>query len=307
MISDYYPPQKRGTMLAIYSSGVHVGVLLGFIIGGLISQHFGWRAAFMAVGIPGVIFAVLFFFTVKEPPRGHWESQQADSLKPTFRETLHVLASRRTFWYLSFGAGLAAFSGYGLGNFMPSFLIRNHGFEMTEVGFILAGAGGVGGIVGTLLGGHLADRRGAQDMRWYLWIPAIGSLLAIPLSVVYLQTDNQVVLIALIFLSTIFFNVYLAPCIAISHALVPPAMRALTSSVLYFILNMIGMGMGPLSVGLLSDAYSQHFGQDGLRYAMLTASVISSSAIVLFYLAARKLPTDLARISADASISNKYD
>tara|TARA_R110002110_G_scaffold205066_1_gene416687 strand:- start:79731 stop:81041 length:1311 start_codon:yes stop_codon:yes gene_type:complete len=295
MISDYYPPEKRGTALAIYSTGVHVGVLMGFILGGVISQAFGWRIAFMAVGLPGVLFALVFFLTVREPQRGRWESASQAAYKPSLRDTITLLSSFRSFWYLAAATGLTAFAGYGNGNFAPSYMVRSHGLGMAEVGIVLAIFGGGGGLIGTFLGGYLADRLGVGDKRWYLWVPALAGVLALPLAFPYLLLDNTTVVIGFMFLVTICLNTYLGPCLAISHSLVPPAMRALTSAVLFFVLNLIGLGLGPLTAGLLSDLYTAHYGVDGLRYAMLTVGVISSPAILLFWLAARNLPRDLAR------------
>jgi predicted MFS family arabinose efflux permease len=295
MISDYYPPEKRATAMAIYSMGVHVGILLGFILGGVISQVYGWRTAFMAVGIPGVIFAVIFLFTVKEPARGRWESSEEAQFKPSLKETMTKLRSYRSFWYLALAAGLTAFSGYGNGNFAPSFLIRNHGFSIGEVGIVLAIFGGGGGMIGVFLGGFIADRMGVVDKRWYLWVPMIAGALSVPLGFPYLLLDNTVAAIGFMFLTTIAINTYMGPLLAISHGLVPPAMRALTSAVLFFILNLIGLGLGPLTAGLLSDFYAGYLGNDSLRYAMLTVGVMSSPAILLFWLAARALPADLER------------
>jgi predicted MFS family arabinose efflux permease len=302
MISDYYPPEQRATALSIYSTGVHIGVLVGFLAGGFISQMLGWRAAFMAVGLPGVIFAIIFFLTVQEPERGRWESSAQSEYKPTLGTTFRVLARYRSFWYLAAGAGLTAFAGYGNGNFTPSFLMRSHGLEVANVGILLAIFGGGGGMLGTLLGGYLADRIGATDKRWYFWIPAIAGAIALPLSFPYLLLENTTIVIGLLFIVTILINTYLGPCLAISHTLVPPAMRAMTSAILFFVLNLIGLGMGPLTAGLLSDFLSASYGEDGLRYAMIIVGMISSLGILMFVLAARSLPQDLEaarRLAAD--------
>ncbi len=297
MISDYYPPAQRGTALAIYSTGVHIGVLLGFLLGGLISQAYGWRVAFMAAGLPGVLLAVVLLLTVREPPRGRWESASQAAYKPSLRETLMLLSSYRSFWYLAAAGGLTAFVSYGNGNFAPSFLMRYHGLQLGEVGVVLALFGGGGGMLGTFLGGYLADRVGVRDRRWYLWLPAIAGTLALPLGFPYLLLADTTMVIGFMFVVTFMINTYLGPSLAISHTLVPPAMRALTSAVLFFVFNMIGLGLGPLTVGLLSDFYVAYFGDDSLRYAMLTVGVMGSPAVLLYILAARHLRADLARSS----------
>jgi len=299
MISDYYPPQRRATALAIYSTGVHIGVLLGFALGGLLSQVYGWRMAFMLVGLPGVAFALLFVLTVREPQRGRWEhSAGTTGYRPGMGETAAALTTYPSFWLLAAGCGVASFVGYGNGNFAPSYLIRNHGFSVGEVGVVLAIFGGGGGLLGTFLGGFLADRLGSRDKRWYLWLPASASALALPLGFPYLLLDNTPVAVAFMFLTTLTINTYLGPCLAIAHTLVPAPMRALTSAILLLVLNLIGLGLGPLTVGLLSDYFASHAGINSLRYAMLTVGILGSPAILLFLLAARRLPADLARRAA---------
>ncbi|RLQ22980.1 MFS transporter [Seongchinamella sediminis] len=298
MISDYYPPEKRATAMAIYSTGVHLGVLLGFIVGGVVSQIYGWRIAFFAVGIPGIALAVVFLLTVREPVRGHWDDAAARLNRPSLKQTLAHLSSVPTFWYLALAAGVTAFAGYGNGNFAPSYLIRNHGFSVGEVGVILALLGGGGGMLGTFLGGYLADRLGVGDRRWYLWLPALAGALTIPLGFPYLLLDNTAVVLALLFLVSLCLNTYLGPVLATAHALVPASMRAMASAVLFFVLNLIGLGLGPLTVGVLSDLYQGSLGTDSLRYAMLTVALISSLGVVFFMLGARKLEADVARARA---------
>jgi predicted MFS family arabinose efflux permease len=295
MISDYYPPEERATALSIYSTGLHAGVLIGFLAGGFVSQVFGWRAAFLVVGLPGILFAIVFAFSVREPERGRWESREQAHYAPTLGETVRLLSRYRSFWYLAAGAGLTAFAGYGNGNFTPSFLMRSHGLEVASVGVLLAIFGGGGGMLGTLLGGSLADRFGTADMRWYLWIPAIAGAAALPLAIPYLLLGNTTVVIGLLLVVTILINTYLGPCLAVAHALVPPAMRALASAILFFVLNLIGLGLGPLTAGVLSDLFTGIYGADGLRYAMLVVAAIASVGVLMFVLAARSLPSDLAK------------
>jgi MFS family permease len=191
------------------------------------------------------------------------------------------------------GAALTAFVGYGNGNFFPSFLIRNHGMNLTEVGITLAITSGVMGAIGSYLGGYLADLLGKQDKRWYIWVPLIGGMLAFfPHFYILLADNTKYVLICVAFVNLV-TTTYLGPILAISHSMVHPSMRALTSAILLFVLNIIGLGLGPLSTGLLSDAFEPIFGSNNLRYAMLVTGFVGVLGMLMFYIASRKLPFDL--------------
>jgi predicted MFS family arabinose efflux permease len=262
-------------------------------VGGFVSHHFGWRTAFMSVGIPGVIFALVFFITVKEPQRGRWETAEEAAYKPTLGQTFKLLSSYRSFWYIALGTGFTAFVGYGSGNFAPSFLMRSHDLSVGQAGMVLAAFAGGGGMVGTFLGGYLVDRLGRRDKRWYVWLPAIAALLAVPISFPYLLLDNTYVSVGMLFVLSILINTYLGPCLAISHTLVPPAMRALASAILFFVLNLIGLGLGPLTAGILSDYLTGIYGTDGLRYAILIVGMMAIVAAWMFFLAGRHLQEDL--------------
>ncbi|MDA7853342.1 MFS transporter, partial [Porticoccaceae bacterium] len=157
IISDYYPAEQRGSALSFYSTGVYLGILFGFLIGGWINSQFGWRAAFFVVGVPGFLVALLVRFTIREPLRGGLDGR-AHETPATFGATLSKLKSFGSFRLFAIGAGLNAFSSYGIGNFMPSFLIRSHDFTSMQVGTSLALITGIGGALGTYFGGVLADR-----------------------------------------------------------------------------------------------------------------------------------------------------
>lgn len=295
MISDYFPPEQRGRALSFYSTGIYIGILLGFMFGGVIADTFGWRTAFLVVGIPGVLFALVLRFTVREPPRGRWDGGADSQRQPSLRETLRVLRNRPSFWYICFACALTSFVSYGVGNFFPSFLIRSHGLGIGEVGVILALVSGVTGALGTWFGGYLGDRLGARDPRWYLWVPLVGGATAFfPYFYVLLGSNTALVLSVLV-VTNLLTTLYLGPCIAISHALVPPAMRALTSAILFFVLNIIGLGLGPFLTGLASDLLSPRFGTESLRYAMVISAMTGLVALGLLWLAARQLPADLER------------
>ena len=294
IISDYYPPEQRGSALSFYSTGVYLGILFGFLIGGWINSQFGWRAAFFVVGIPGFLVALLVRLTIREPVRGGLDGRALEA-PATFGETLRTLREFGSFRLFAIAAGLNAFSSYGIGNFMPSFLIRSHDFTSMQVGTSLALITGIGGAMGTYFGGVLADRYGANDKRWYLWIAAIPGACSVPLMLSAVFVADPRLTLACLFFATMLGAFYLGPTIAISHNLVSPSMRAMASAILFFILNLIGLGMGPLVVGMISDALAPAYGSESLRYSLGVVSLINLVSATLFILAARKLLSDLRK------------
>lgn len=292
IISDYYPAKERGRAMSFYSMGVYIGVFVGFGLGGLINQYFGWRVALFSVGLPGLLIALLVRYTIREPIRGMADGN-TNVQKSSFKETLSALWALTSFRYFSIAAAMAAFVSYGIGNFLPSFLIRSHGFDSLQVGTSLMLTTGIGGAIGTYMGGYFADKFGERDIRWYLWVPAIPAIIVPPLNVAAMFVGGSDMSLALIFLATTFGALYLGPTIAITHTLVSPGMRAMASAVLFFILNLIGLGLGPLSVGVASDLLAPIVGSESLRYAIAGVSCIGFVSLVLCLLAAKHLPNDL--------------
>ncbi|MFT4766687.1 MAG: putative MFS family arabinose efflux permease [Oleispira sp.] len=300
ILSDYYPAKERGRAMAIYSTGVYLGILIGFIVGGWVNEHYGWRIAFFAVGLPGLLIALIVKFTIREPIRGIADGIEIKT-SVTFKETLSILWALKSFRFFALASGLTAFCSYGIGNFLPSFLIRSHGFETTQVGISLAITAGLGGIIGTYAGGHFADKLGLKDMRWYLWVPAIPAIFAPLLITSAMFMDDSTLALACLFVSTVFGALYLGPVIAITHTLVNPNMRAMSSAILFLVLNLIGLGCGPLVVGLISDALTPSLGSDALRYAIAGVSFVGLLSMLAFYRAAKYLPEDLAKQQANAN------
>lgn len=292
IISDYYPVEKRATAISIYSLGIYAGIFIGYMGGGVINQYYGWRAAFYTMGIPGILLAVMLYFTVKEPLRGASDLVKKVSQDRSVWEVIRYLLSKKTFLFLSLGAGFIAFAQYGIGNWLPSFLFRYHGMQSQEVGIANALLIGIGGGLGTYLGGYLGDRFGRQIPGWYLWIPMLAALLALPLSLAAFFVSQKYVVLALFFPAVLLNSIYFAPSIAITHTLVPPNMRAVASSVLLFILNLIGLGGGPLATGTLSDWLRPSMGNESLRYAMGVIVFAGLIAGVLYYLAGQSVAKD---------------
>lgn len=294
MISDYFPPEKRSTALSIYSTGIYFGVLTGFLLGGYLSQQLGWRTAFFVVGLPGVIFSLLFYISVKEPRRGATDaSALSTSEPPSLRDVLKRLYATKTFVYLAIATGLHVFCIYGLLNWAPSFLSRIHGMKNAEIGALLGPIFGIGGAVGSFAGGFLTDYFGKTDKRWYLNIPAYAIILSIPCAAGALFLTNTTYAILCLGLTASLHSMYLGPSIAVSHSLVPASMRSLTSAILFFVLNFLGLGFGPLVVGMISDGLASSLGTESLRWAMSIILVVSFGSTALFLVAAKKLPIDL--------------
>jgi len=237
---------------------------------------------------------LLVRLTIREPVRGGLDGRALEA-PATFGETLRTLREFGSFRLFAIAAGLNAFSSYGIGNFMPSFLIRSHDFTSMQVGTSLALITGIGGAMGTYFGGVLADRYGANDKRWYLWIAAIPGACSVPLMLSAVFVADPRLTLACLFFATMLGAFYLGPTIAISHNLVSPSMRAMASAILFFILNLIGLGMGPLVVGMISDALAPAYGSESLRYSLGIVSLINLVSATLFILAARKLLSDLRK------------
>lgn len=294
IVSDIFPPERRASALAVYSTGVNLSILFGFLFGGWLNEFFGWRVAFMVVGIPGIIIAIVVRMTVHEPARGLSENKTASADQVPFLEVIRILWQRKTFRHMALACGLNAFAGYGTVNWIASFFIRSHEMSTGELGTWLALSTGLFGAIGVLLGGMLGDKLGQKDKRWYQWIPGLATIMVVPFLIITLMVENTYIALLCVFIPGTLQNVYLGNSIATTHNLVGLRWRATASAILFFILNVIGLGMGPFAIGLLSDFLAPTYGAESLRYAMLallpTVMVWSS---VHFYLASRTLLPEL--------------
>lgn len=294
IISDIFPPERRASALAFYSMGVNIGILFGFLVGGWLNEFFDWRTAFFVVGAPGIIIAVVVRYTLREPIRGLSEQRQVDTDSVPFRRVLDLLMSRSAFKHMAFGAALNAFAGYSTSSWTASFMIRSHGMTTGELGTWLAMIMGFGGAVGVFAGGVVAERLARRDVRWYMWLPAITGLICVPFMVANYTVAGAYTALIVSIIPGILFNVYLGNTLAMTHGLVGLRMRALASAILFFILNLIGLGLGPWAIGTLSDMLAPTLGQESLRHAMLyLLPAMMTWSVVHFYLASRTLKKDL--------------
>ena len=290
MISDYFPPEKRSTALSVYSTGIYIGVLIGFLMGGYLNQHLGWRTAFFVLGAPGILFSLLFYVTVKEPKKGATDLMAATAGEThSLRTVLKILFSNKVFVYLAAATGLHVFCIYGLLNWAPSFLSRLHGMKSADIGVSLGLIFGFGGGIGTYAGGFLTDRLGKKDKRWYMKIPAYAIIISILFTAGTIFLQNTYLTLFCLGGCAFLQSMYLGPSIAVAHSLVPASMRALTSAILFFVLNLVGLGFGPLVVGLISDLLKSSLGVESLRWALSIIFPMSIAAAALFFMAAKKM------------------
>lgn len=300
IVSDIFPAAQRATALSIYSLGVYGGILVGTVGGAYLVQYFDWRTAFVVVAMPGILLALLVRFVIKEPPRGMAESRK-DSAPPGFFRVVGFLWERNSFRHLSFACALHAFVTYGMGNFMPLFLGRVHGLPILDVGLYYGLVAGIGGMTGTLFGGWMSDRMAnkTNDKTWYVWIPFISTVIAIPLALITFLVMPNGISAALFYLLPVFCGGwYLAPCIASTHFLVGIRMRAMGSAVLLFVLNLIGLGLGPMMTGFVSDWLTPSYGDNALRYAMSITVLVNIWCAWHYYRAARTIRADFERAPA---------
>lgn len=308
LIVDYTPKEKRSSALAFYSLGTPIGSLLGTILGGFIADAWGWRMAFVVCGAPGILLALIAVFTLREP-RTILAQDMAEKRKgPSFADALQELWSKKTFWFVALAASIKAFIGYGSAAFVVSFFLRNHAPEVAEFGqslglknlstvtLLLGVIGGVAGIVGVLLGGWLSDRYGARDLRFNVAMPAFATILSIPFYIGGLLVPSFLGAIILLAVPTILNTLWYGPVYATVQGLVRPQTRATAAAIILFIINLIGLGLGPLGIGVISDLIRDGFQMDdgaSLRWSLILFYLVGASAFVFFWLARRTIREEM--------------
>lgn len=301
LIADYFAPDRRATALGIFSLGVPIGVLLGNLAGGWVSELYGWRYAFFIVGVPGVLLAILMKLTVKEPPRGYSEPDPAEMSQVSFVDVFRTMWGIRSFRYLAFAFSAQAFVNYGALAWMPSFLIRSQDMSLGEVGTALGIIMGVFGGAGALLSGIIGDRLAKRNVQSYMLVPALAYLVALPAGVaVYLVEDLTLVLL---FYTIVVFSINLqsGPVYGVTQSLAPLAMRAAASALLLFASNFTGLVFGTTVVGILSDLFQSQLqvnATESLRIALLVCNLGFLFCCYYYWKASRTLEADLARVSA---------
>jgi MFS family permease len=267
LISDYFEAGRRASALAVYAFGIPIGGMIGAIAGGWIAQTFGWRWAFVIVGVPGVLIALAMKAFIKDPPRGYADRQldptlpmlppaPTFSLREEFRELFAVaktLFGKWPIFHFVMGITLTSFADYGIGVFSGPYFMRQFGLDLATVGLVGGLVGGISTGAGTLIGGYLTDWLSRRTLRAYALVPAIGLFIAAPTyAYAYLQ-ENWHYAVAFMLIPGVFHYTYLGPTFGVIQNVTELRRRATTTAVLFFFLNLIGLGGGPPFVGWLID------------------------------------------------------
>lgn len=300
ILSSLYPHEKRARALAIYSLAASIGILVGHPIAGPVADAYGWRWAFVAVGAPGVIIALIVRFTIAEPARTAAEREAAatQSMSSTLRYIWRSTACR----YLIFGCALSAFLSYGLSSWIPAFLIRSHGMTATQVGLSISPITGLSGMLGGLLGGYLADRLGARDARWAVRMITIAKLFALPLLLTLFFAEDLRVGLGSFWLASILAAVYLGPTYALVQSIMPRHMRATAAAVQLLVINLIGLGFGPQMVGFVSDVLKPEYGNESLRWSLAIFACSHLPAALLYWIGSRHYRRELETFRTENAV-----
>ena len=280
LLADYFPKERRATALAIYSMGISIGTLLGFAVGGIVAEHYGWRTAFLVSGLPGLVFAVVALFTLREPRNQLSKDARALNNASDNIPLLMVfstLVNRPTFWLFGMGGALTSFVSYAHSQFLQPFFLRNHTPELTAlaaqfhmapehgkppIAFISLALGlssGIGGAFGSWMGGVIADYYGPKNIRNFALFPLLTPFVTIPILWYVAGTGNMMLALVLMLIPNVGVGAWWGPVYGGVQGLVPPAMRALSAAVLLFVINIIGLGGGPTSFGIVTDIVTSHY------------------------------------------------
>ena len=299
IIADLYPMAGRSTAMAVFALGPHVGLVLGFVWGGWANQWYGWRVAFLAAGLPGLLLAAVLHWTLREPARGH-----ADGVSVRVKEPPSLAAVCRGIWaqhslrHVFAGATLASFLVYSVLTWLPAALARTHHMGTGAIGLALALIVGVAGGAGTYLGGRLADALAHRGEVWRVRIVALGLVAGTPWWIGACFAETPAAMLSWLILPGMLLGLFIGPTFAIVQALVDVRSRAVAAAILLFVFNLVGLGLGPLAVGALSDLLEPRWGVDSLRFALLIVVPISLWGACHYARAGRTLGADLARVAA---------
>ncbi len=294
LISDLYGPKERATALATFSLGIPIGTFTLFMAGGWITEFLGWRVAFYALGLPGALLAFYVWRRVEEPVRGASESVHTGEPAPPLNEVLARLWNLPAYRHLVVGCSLAGMGNYGLVLWLAPYYIRVHGMSVGEVGTWLAIYLGLVSGIGTYAGGWISDRLGKINSQYTLKFVSVALIGVAPLAIAAIMARNTALSLGLLVVPQLLNSMWFGPTWATAQNLVPPNMRALTASILIFMMSTIGLGLGPQLVGILSDVLRPDYGIDSLRYGLATVASMYLWAAFHYWRSALHMPRDFA-------------
>jgi MFS family permease len=296
LISDYFPAKERGTGLALYSLGVPLGSMLGVAFGGGVAAAYGWRIAFFAVGLPGILLALVMLLVVREPKRGGLDEfalgADAHAPAPPAFQVIGSFLTNRTLLCVAIACGLSAFVGYAMLNWNAPLLMRVKGASLKQVSAYYSLVIGVTGVIGTFGSGWLADKLSHRDRRWYAWIPVIAFTISLPALAGLIWAPTWQIALMFIAVPALLNNMYLAPALAVVQNAVPPGQRTMAGAILLFILNLIGLGGGPIFLGRVSDMAKAKYGDHSLLIGYAALAPVIVIAILAHLAAASSIARD---------------
>jgi MFS family permease len=300
IISDLYPKEERAKALAIYSLGIPFGIMLAFFASAFILRggSADWRLVLLSVGLPGVLLAIILKLTVKEPKRGGDLQNQAEA--EPFWSCIKTLLSIKSWWGMCLGISFASFGSYAISAWMIDFFVRTYpDLDITKLLITVGIINGTAYAGGVWIGGALADKWGKKNRAGYALLPAIALLIGAPAYYFSLQVETLNMSLALLTILLFTSGFYLGPSFALAQTLAPVKVRAMSTALFFFVLNLIALGGGPTFIGILSGSFALEHGEsEGLRLALSWLVVPYVMAILAFFWTARNIPKDWAAAEA---------
>ena len=297
LITDLFPKEKRGTALGFFYTSTPLGLAIGFGLGGFIAAHFGWRAAFLFAGLPGLIISALLILTLREPKRGAQDAPRSGSaalVGSSLPQLLKLTLQRKTMLFLLLAAVSMIIAQAGIGSFIAPFLIRIHGLPIDQVGGMVALAWGGGGLFGLPLGGIFADRAAKGSPERAPRFVALSAALTAPLAIAAFLAPNPTLALALVFGCSIVGHAYYGATFSVYLSVAPAAIRGAAGALLIVALNLIGYGVGPQFTGILSDVFAAQGVANSLRWALVSVSCVYLVAALFFVASSFTVRRDLA-------------
>ena len=298
LVSDYYGPTERARAIGTYLLGRPIAIVVGLALGGYVAEHYGWRFALVLVGLPGLLVGLIFKLTVKEPPRGLSDGKAVKVAAPLpLIEVFRTVTKKKTVVFLLISAVFTSFSTVGWMVWYPPFLQRAHGLNLTEIGWVWGLVAGVAGALGAFGGGWLTDKLAVRNRRYLMLFPAIAMIISFPFFMAATLATNLYACLALLLIPATLNNSWIPAAMSSSQGLAPLAMRALLSMFVVVAANMIGHGISPPIIGILSDVYGARLGDtaEGLRWALATTGLFFPVAATFFWLASRNIELDFEK------------